>query len=246
MYNECAILYDTPTRDLFSRQCARLCRKVFPGLSINPPAPVVDLACGTGLLCQCLHNDGYSVTGVDISSQMLELATARDYGASGQPELLQHDIRTFRRPDGFKAVLCFGDVLNHLLDTSDLVQLFESAYRSLQPGGVFLADTTTLVAYRSALWNVSEMRDTRQGFEIVTRSSFDETEGLGWLEVQASGAAGNKTETMRQRYHTEAVVQGLLEEAGFTRVLRQDFDPLPDFITVRPLKNIWMALKERP
>lgn len=241
MYQECAKLYDTPMRDQFSRQCAKLCRKVFQGRSIRPPAAVSDLGCGTGLLCKLLQDDGFTLTGVDLSEQMLDIARGREYNS--QPEFLLHDIRTFRRREAFQAVLCFGDVLNHLLETSDLEELFTSACFSLSPGGVFIADTTSREAYLSGLWDVEGLVEEREGLDVSVSGSFDAETNLGTIEVTASGVEGTVTETVWQRYHPDDLVGRLLKEAGFSTVICQKFNPIPGLSELEAIKFIWLAIK---
>ena len=230
MYGECAKLYDTPLRDRFSRQCFKLCHQVLKGRSISPPAALLDLGCGTGLLAQLLQDRGFAVTGVDLSEEMLRLARARSLGQT--PEYLVGDIRTFQRDGAFRAAFCFGDVLNHLLEESDLESLFASVFASLSDGGVFIADTTTLRAYQSELWDSEALEDERDGLRVSLQSSFDQETRLGWIRVTAEGESGKVTERMNQRYHPEPQVEALLKEAGFETVIRQDFQPLPSLAHV--------------
>lgn len=243
MYNQGAIYYDTPLRDRFSQQCFKLSHKIFQGSSLDPDSRILDLGCGSGLLCQLLHDQGYRVTGVDRSEEMLRLARLREGPSGDTPEYLNHDIRTFRRPDTFQGCLCFGDVLNHLLNVSDLTDLFTSLFQSLTVGGVFLADTTTLAAYRSDLWKADGKTDEREGAEIVLSSGYEEQERLGWIELMVTQDGKTTTEKTFQRYHPEDQIEGLLKQVGFSRVLRNDFNPLPELFPQGAIKNIWMCIK---
>lgn len=243
MYNQCAKLYDTPLRDQFSRQCFRLSTKVFSGRAIAPPDRILDLGCGTGLLCRLLSDSGFSVVGVDISESMMEIAQERCAEAGSGPEFVLQDIRTFRRPGEFKAALCFGDVLNHLLEPADLSELFSSVWESLAPGGVFLADTTTLEAYRSELWRARGLTEQRDGLNVSLSSDFDAELGLGWIEINAQTEGVSVSERMEQRYHQEQQVEALLKQAGFQQVYRQGFDPLPELADYGTIKQCWLALK---
>ena len=53
----------------------RLVRLTFEGLPKN--TTIVDVPCGTGRLAEVLLDSGYSVTGIDISAPMLEIARQR-------------------------------------------------------------------------------------------------------------------------------------------------------------------------
>jgi SAM-dependent methyltransferase len=51
--------------------------EVLRGALPAPPADVVDLGCGTGSLSVLLAQQGYAVTGIDVSPQMLDRARAK-------------------------------------------------------------------------------------------------------------------------------------------------------------------------
>lgn len=243
MYDQCAKFYDTPLRDRFSHQCFKVAQKILAGRSIIAPAPVVDLGCGTGQLCRLLQKAGFTVTGVDLSNSMLELAQTIPPHTLLPCEWVQHDICTFQRNSEFKAAFCFGDVLNHLLETTQLAQLFSSVHHSLRPGGVFIADSTTLEAYCSTLWNQSEIRENRDDLELTLSSAFDQKKNIGWIQVIATRGSEVTKERTVQKYHPEHTVEKLLKDAGFPTVIRQPFDPLPELSAGRTIKNIWLALK---
>lgn len=74
-----------------------------------PPAParVADLGCGTGSLAVLLAEEGYDVTGVDLSDRMLDLARAKAAGAGTEVDLTQGDASSPDLPAGsFDVVLC--------------------------------------------------------------------------------------------------------------------------------------------
>jgi len=100
---------------------------------------LLDLGCGAGYHARFLKLRA-SITGVDISPEMLTLA--RRFNPKGEYHL--GDVRTVRLAQRFDAVLML-DALNYLLTADDLGLAFTTAYTHLEPQGILLtqADFTT-------------------------------------------------------------------------------------------------------
>lgn len=62
---------------LVDRREQGLIRALMRQAGIEPPASIVDIPAGTGRLAMSLAVDGFRVTGVDVSEEMLERAGAR-------------------------------------------------------------------------------------------------------------------------------------------------------------------------
>jgi SAM-dependent methyltransferase len=104
---------------------------------------ILDLGCGTGRHTRYLSKK-YSVTGVDMSEDMLGVARSRPGGAKsqGSPDVLflQGDLRTFRVEQHFDAVVSLFHVMSYQTTNEDLRAAFATAKAHLRPGGVFLFD----------------------------------------------------------------------------------------------------------
>ena len=107
---------------------------------------VLDLGCGTGPLTERLALSGYSVTGLDISEDMLALAANRRGCAGGKVTLVRGDMRNFSLPEPVGAVASTQDTVSHLLTPQSLRRCFSCVAKALSPGGVFVFDVNT--AYR--------------------------------------------------------------------------------------------------
>ena len=75
----------------------------------------LDLACGTGVLCEILAGDGIEASGMDFSEGMIEIAKQRN------PEIHYEvaDMITYRPETQFDLVTCTGDALNHIMRLED-------------------------------------------------------------------------------------------------------------------------------
>lgn len=96
----------------------------------------LDLACGTGVLCEILYAQGIDASGMDFSEGMIEIAKQRN------SEIFYEvaDMITYCPKKYFDLVTCTGDALNHIMDLNDVAQIFQNVYSYLNEGGYFIFD----------------------------------------------------------------------------------------------------------
>lgn len=96
----------------------------------------LDLACGTGVLCEILAGEGIEASGMDFSEGMIEIARERN------PRLHYEvaDMITYRPAEQFDLVTCTGDALNHIMRLEDVDRIFANVYAYLADGGYFIFD----------------------------------------------------------------------------------------------------------
>lgn len=103
-----------------------------------PPSParILDFGCGTGWTSWMLAKMGYSVTGQDISPDMIQCANQNKF-RYGVDDLSFRvgDYETLDFDNEFDGALFF-DCLHHAIDERAAL---ESAYRALKPGGICVA-----------------------------------------------------------------------------------------------------------
>lgn len=103
-------------------------------------ATVLDLGCGQGLLTRMLAERGGRVTGVDISSKMLEIAESYEKENPLGVVYVRDDARSL---SSF-APLQFDVVTSSmaLMDIAELEEVFQAVHRVLRPGGRFVFAVT--------------------------------------------------------------------------------------------------------
>jgi len=100
------------------------------------PETSMDLACGTGVLCEILHHHGIRSAGMDFSAGMIDIARNRN------PHIPYEvaDMTAYCPEKQFDLVTCTGDAVNHIADPADIEKIFRNVYEYLAPGGYFVFD----------------------------------------------------------------------------------------------------------
>ena len=106
-------------------------------MSLPQNAQVLDLACGKGRHARYLAEQGFEVTGVDISAS--NIAYARHF----EHERLSfyiHDMRQPFRFNYFDGVVNFFTSFGYFNSDQDHLNTLRNVERGLKPGGLFLLD----------------------------------------------------------------------------------------------------------
>ncbi|WP_430534270.1 class I SAM-dependent methyltransferase [Listeria rocourtiae] len=101
---------------------------------------VLDVACGTAELAVRLAKRGFEVTGIDLSEEMLSVASEKALQEEVSLLLLQQDMSQMEQLGTFDLVTCFCDSLNYLETEEQVCGAFHSIYSNLKADGVFLFD----------------------------------------------------------------------------------------------------------
>jgi ubiquinone/menaquinone biosynthesis C-methylase UbiE len=171
-------------------------------------ARLLDVPCGWGRHAALLAEAGLTVTGADLSFDMLARAPRSLPRVAADIRALPFAAAIFDGAfDVFTSFGLFGD------DREDVRALAELR-RVLVPGGVFLLETMhrdeVVAAYaQHDAWTLDD------GTEITVRRRFDPVSGVSRerLTWQRGGESGEKRHALRLRTATE--VAALLDTAGF-------------------------------
>ena len=179
------------------------------------PRNAMDLACGTGILCEILHAEGIQASGMDFSEGMIQIAQ------QGNPEIHYDvaDMITYRPQQQYDLVTCTGDAINHIADLADVQQIFQNVYDYLSPGGYFVFD---LLNERE----VSDSEPFEMDFTETTRVWFQMTRP-GEKQVNLKVRVFEKDvlsleENIRETVHDPAVICQMLHRCGFEHVTCED------------------------
>jgi SAM-dependent methyltransferase len=126
-----------PTYEL--RECLRTFVHIVDRLGLGVRAQVLDVGCGPGWLSEYLARCGYSVTGIDVSEDMVAIARERiaaieepiGDGIEALAEFRAMPVRELPWTDRFDAALLY-DAMHHFDDEVETLRVIR---RALVPGG---------------------------------------------------------------------------------------------------------------
>lgn len=97
---------------------------------------ILDFGCGAGRQAARLAEKGHSVTGIDISSELLKIAESRNVDSS--VKFILFDGKHIPIKDDSKDIVITTEVLMYILDNSHLAFVLREFFRVLKPGGTII------------------------------------------------------------------------------------------------------------
>jgi ubiquinone/menaquinone biosynthesis C-methylase UbiE len=98
---------------------------------------VLEIACGTGRVAIRLAQDGVNVVGLDLSSEMIEMARQKSVELENM-RWIEGDMRSFELDEAFELVTIPGHAFQNLNTPQDQVACLECIKRHLNPGGTLV------------------------------------------------------------------------------------------------------------
>lgn len=134
--SETAESYDTPGMAMFAPELLR--QTVDRLAALAGGGRVLEFAIGTGRVAVPLHERGVPVTGIELSTAMIdELRTKVDEAAI---PVIVGDMATTAAPGHFSLVYLVYNTISNLLTQREQVACFRNAARHLEAGGCFVIE----------------------------------------------------------------------------------------------------------
>ena len=178
---------------------------------------IFECGCGTGNLTVRLGRMGYSVTGSDISEDMLMIARkkALDAGLRFLP-FVRQDMRQLAIHKPVDAIISVCDGINYLLEGVE--DFFCAAYKNLKKDGLLLFDVSSFYKLSVLLRNntfAAEGEDWAYICENLYHPHLNQLDMLltGFLKRGTTYARFDERHI--QRAFTETELKSALEKSGF-------------------------------
>lgn len=193
--------------------------------AVQPPARVLDEACGQGRHAIELARRGYAVTGLDLSEYLLGVAAERSRAAGIEVLWVHADMRQ-PPPGPFDLVLNLFTALGYFDDDRQNQAVLDAIPAVLAPGGRLVLEVL------NGDWRVREF-EPREWFSVGK---------VAVVEERALDASGRRMRVRRTierpgewretthvlRLYGPAELEGMLEAAGFRRIaIYGDWDGSP-------------------
>lgn len=222
IYSDFAQVYDR-LQDIDYNSFVEYYKKLFSKFGIEPDL-VLDLGCGTGNITIPLAECGFDMIGVDISEEMLYIASEKARAAQLDKRILflNQDMTDFELYGTVDAAVCALDGVNYLIEDGDLDKLFDLIHNYLNPGGLFIFDINTRHKLCDILGDNTYTYDNN-GVYCVWNSFFDSGDNICEFDLdffikQPDGLYARGDEVQYERAYSDSEICRSAENAGL-RVL---------------------------
>ena len=189
----------------------------------NKGQSVLELACGTGALAVTLKKHGYDVTGLDLSANMLSLASERAFSEGVQLPLIEGDMLDLSEIGQYDVVTCFSDSICYMPDASAVLNVFKEVYQTLNEEGTFLFDVHSIYQIDN-IFPGYMYNDQSEEISFLWQSYAGETEHsiehdlTFFVYEEATDRYERFDETHKERTYPIEMYREMLQQAGFTSI----------------------------
>ena len=202
---------------------------------LDLPKVMVDLACGTGKHLACFEALGYTCTGIDGSSAMLQLAATQVTTA----RLRQGYFHTFELPESVPLITSFFNGMGYNKNREELGVTCQNVFEQLSLGGLFVFDIVCVeapqVVFKVKTYQSEGLQFSRTFSGCPTDAGFKST--MVFVVFDGQETVVIKESTLRGIY-TEADVVVVLEAAGFEVLYAGPaYTTMPTFVAQKMVSN---------
>lgn len=183
---------------------------------------ICDCACGTGSMSVEFSKKGLNVTGVDLSSDMLRLASVKARRSAQKIVFVQQDMANLTLPRPVDAIICACDGVNYLTTDEALSGFFKSAHAAIKDGGCLAFDISSRHKLENIIGNGFFGEERDEVAYLWSNKCDPETHivdmDLTFFVREEEDLFRHFTENHVQRAHSAEEIKAHLEKAGFVDI----------------------------
>lgn len=151
-YHHFAYVYDELMLDAPYHEWVQYVKKSIKTHKPNA-TQLIDIGCGTGEITIRLAKEGFRLTGVDLSEDMLAVAAEKAMTQGLTIPWFQQDMSQLEGFSSFDVAFIFCDSLNYLATKEQVRKTFERIHSLLVDDGLFLFDVHSLYKMEEVFGN---------------------------------------------------------------------------------------------
>lgn len=176
-YSRFSLYYDTLTGNIDYNSHADYYESIITEYSAEKGI-LLDLACGTGSLCEVMARKGFDVIGVDLSQEMLSIALDKKFDSGLPIQYLCQDMCELDMYGTIDVTICALDSINHLPNIKTVKRAIERVSLFSNPDGLFIFDVNTIFKHKNILGNNTFIYDTDEVYCIWQNTFYEENNGV--------------------------------------------------------------------
>lgn len=195
---------------------------------------IINFGCGTGRHDIELAKLGYDMTGIDLSADMIKIATENSMKEGFDIPFSVQNVCDFTPDKKYDCVISLFHVMSYLNDNEALISAFKNARKSLDKGGIFVFDSwygpgvlTDLPSVR-----IKETEDEKYKLIRLARPVLHDKKNVVDVcyEVLVIDKKTSETKTINEvhnmRYFFRPEIELMLSLAGFELIDNYDCNTL--------------------
>ncbi|MBM7097136.1 class I SAM-dependent methyltransferase [Bacillus sp. H-16] len=180
---------------------------------------ILDVACGTATFTLKMASEGYKMTGVDLSEEMLSVAKQKADAAEENITFIKQNMQKLTGFHEMDAVTVFCDGMNYLMDEEEIRSAFLSIHEVLKEDGILLFDVHSSYKMESAFDHqvYAENDDDASYIWFASPGEYENSviHDLTFFIKKHDGSYDRVDESHTQRTFDSSVYASLLDECGF-------------------------------
>jgi len=196
-------------------------------------ATILNLGCGTGKHDFHFIENGYEITGVDFSEEMISQAkeTLANNYPSAKSSLVVGDVRTFSTEIKYDAIISLFHVASYQTTNQDIFSMFATAKKHLKENGIFIFDCwygPAVLTHRPEV-RIKRLENDQISVTRIAEPQFHPNENVVTVnyEVNIVNKKDNTQEKIfekhQMRYFFLPEMHDLLQRAGFNDVICEEW-----------------------
>ena len=183
------------------------------------PKLMLDLACGTGNFTYRMIKKGIDVIGVDMSSEMLNVARKKAEDFESSPLFLCQRADELDLYGTVDSCICMLDSINHLTDYNELCESFKKVSLFMEKDGLFIFDVNSEYKHRCVLADNTFVIDDDDLYTVWSNECEGNTVNIILdFFVKDGDKYSRFSEEFSERAYTDGELNTALKLSGFETV----------------------------